>query len=105
MEKKMYLALPYTIHGASVTEVTVVHENQVYVWVKRPGTGRPHRQYRDPLSISSDGACYRHCDTEAEAWQWIKEVIANEINQLTAVLQENQDELKRIEEIIKTKST
>lgn len=101
----MYLAIPFTIHGATVTEVTVVHENQVYVWVKRPGTSKPHRQYRDPLSISSNGACYGHFDAEAEAWQWIKEILENEIEQLTSVLEENQEELKRIEEIIKTQST
>jgi hypothetical protein len=78
MEKKMYLALPFTIHGAAVTEVTVVHENQVYVWVKRPRTSKPHRQYKNPFSISSNSACYRYFDTEAEAWQWIKEIIEND---------------------------
>lgn len=102
MEKKMYLAIPFTIHGATVTDVTVVHENEVYVWVKRPGTGRPHRQYKNTLSVSVGGACYGHFDTEAEAWQWIKEILENEIEKLNVIRQENQDELKRIEEIIKT---
>jgi len=103
MEKKMYLALPYTINGATVTDKTVVHENEVYVWIKRPGTSKPHRQYKDPLSIGSS-QMYKYCDTEIEAWQWIKEVMINEIVQLNAVLQENQDELNRIEEIIKTQN-
>lgn len=102
MEKKMYLALPFTIHGATVTDVTVVHENEVYVWVKRPGTSKPHRQYRDPLSISSNSACYRHFDTELEAWQWIKEILEATYFGIRRKSGRNEIELKRIEEIIKT---
>jgi len=100
----MYLALPYTLEGAVVTERTVVHENEVYVWVKRIGTSKPYRQYKDPSSIGSD-QMYKYFETEPEAWQWIKEVIANEIEQLNAALIEHQDEFNRIEEIIKTQST